>query len=146
MSWIKNRWQTAALLMLAAAAIAVPAWGSSGGNDGAQRAVDPAGFDPGRVKPALAIAGGRDEIPLPPRPTREKLDQAIQCMADRGFGAPRGDGGFFISRSETETDEFQDAAKECKLPTPPKLPPRPSDAQIRNLVCGADRLRGNRHD
>jgi hypothetical protein len=146
MSWIKNRWQTGALLMLAAAAVAVPAWGSSGGNGEVQRAPTPNGPERGSVERAPAGSEARDEIPLPPRPTREELDQAIQCMADRGFGAPRGDGGFFISRSETETDEFQDAAKECKLPTPPKLPPRPSDLQIRKLACGVDGTRGNRND
>ena len=81
--------------------------------------------------------GARDLMPLPPRPTREQLDQALQCMSDHGFGmgTPLSRGGKLIPRSETKTQKFRQAAKECELPPPP------TDAQIRQMACHAVKAR-----
>ena len=142
MSWIKNRWQSAALLMLAAAAIAVPAWGSSGGNGEVQRASTPNGSERGSVERAPTGSGARQALPLPPPLRREDLDRGLDCMAEHGFGMGSANdrGGVLIPRAETKTKRFRDAAKECELPAPP------TDAQIRKMACGADRTRGNRRD
>jgi hypothetical protein len=136
MSRIKSRWRTAALLMLVAAAIAVPARGSSGGNHDVQPAAEP-NHPQGSVEQAPAGSAGREALPLPPPVRREDLDQAIQCMADRGFGlgTPGQRRGVLIPRSETKTEKFREAAKECELPPPP------TDAQIRKMACGDDRRR-----
>jgi hypothetical protein len=141
MSRIKSRWQTAALLILVAAAIAVPAWGSSGGSDGVQPAATPNGSDRGSVAQAAAGSEARDGIAVRPRPTREQLDQALQCMANQGFGmgTTTHRGEVAISRFETKTQEFRDAAKRCELPPPP------TDAQIRKMACG-DLARRRRDD
>ena len=142
MSWNRNKWQAATLLTLAAAVIAVPAWGSGGGNGGVQPAPTPIRSDGGSIERAPAGSDARDEIAVPSRPTREQLDQALQCMANQGFGMGTAThrGEVAISRSETKTKAFRDAAQKCELPPPP------TDAQIRKLACGADRGRRNRDD
>jgi len=142
-SWIKSRWQAATLLTLVVAAIAVPAWASSDGSGEVERAAEPSDPDTGQVEPAPAPSGASDEVALPSPITREQLDQALQCMADHGYGmgtatddgGPDEGGALLIPRAETETDEFQQAAKECELPPPP------TDAQIRQLGCADDQAR-----
>jgi hypothetical protein len=132
MSWIKNRWQTVALLMLATAAIAVPAWASGGGGS-VQPAPEPSGAE-GSVERAPAASQARQALPLPPPLRREDLDQGLECMAERGFGMGSAThrGGVLIPRAETKTKRFRDAAKECELPPPP------TDAQIHRMACGED--------
>jgi hypothetical protein len=125
-NWIKGKWQLAGLLTLVAAAIAVPAWASSGGD--AQRASDAAASG-SSVAPA-PDSSGQDPLPITPV-DRDQLDDAVQCMTNHGFGTATEDGGVFISGSETETDAFRYAADECGLPPrPTDLPPRPTDAEM----------------
>ena len=121
--------------VIAAVAIAVPALGS----------------DPD-VTAADEPSGTSDEAyAAPPAPPpmltaadREQLDEAVQCMADKGFGAPTpdaGDGegrGLFISREEADDDAFRQAAEECELPPPP------TDAQIRAIGCSDGVVRDER--
>jgi hypothetical protein len=146
MKWIKCKWQSVAILSLAVAAIAVPAWASSGGSGDVQQASEPSGSDAGQVDPAPAPSGSDDTVPLDAA-ARRQLDQAINCMADRGFGAPPQDAGdpaeggaVFIPRSETDTDAFQRAASDCQLPPPP------TDVQIRQLACRDAQARDDRSD
>jgi hypothetical protein len=141
MLWIKNKWRSVAILGLAVAAIAVPAWASSGGGGDVQQASEPAGSDASQVDLAPTPSGSDDRVPLDSA-ARKQLDQAIQCMADRGFGAPPpdGHGSMFIPRSETDTDAFRHAASECRLPPPP------TDAQIRQIGCADARARDEARD
>ena len=135
MRWIKGRWQGAAVIGLAVAAVAVPAWASSGAGD-VQRAARASSSDGDGVAVASAAAGARDAVPAPPPVNRKQLDQAVRCMASHGFGmgGPNGRGAF-ISRAETKTKAFRRAAKACQLPPPP------SDAQIRRIGCPAGAAR-----
>jgi hypothetical protein len=135
MSWIKRKWQIAALLGLAVAAIAIPAWASSGGD--VRRAAEPSGPDGVPVTAGAAASGASDESPMPSRPTRAQLDRALQCMTDHGFGmgAANDRRGVFISRAETKTRAFQRAAQDCGLPPPP------TDAQISRIGCAASQAR-----
>jgi hypothetical protein len=139
MRWIRNEWRSVAILALAVAAIAVPAWASSGGGGEVQQASDPADSGASRVDLAPMPSGSGDWVALDPA-GRQQLDQAVQCMADRGFGGSQpggGDGGgAFIPRSETGTDAFKRAASQCQLPPPP------TDAQIRHFGCADARARG----
>ena len=139
MRWIKNKWRSVAILGLAVAAIAVPAWASSGGGGEVQQASEPAGSGASRVDLAPMSSGSGDRVPLDPA-GRQQLDQAIQCMADRGFGGSQPGGGAFIPRSETGTDAFKRAASQCQLPPPP------TDAQIRHFGCADGRARGEASD
>jgi hypothetical protein len=138
MKWIRNKWQSVAILGLAVAAITVPAWASSGGGGDVQLASEPSGSDAGQVDPAPTPSGSDDPVPLDSA-ARQHLDQAIQCMADRGFGTPPPDSAdgraVLIPGSETDTDAFKQAASECRLPPPP------TDAQIRQLGCADARAR-----
>jgi hypothetical protein len=137
---MKSKWRSVAILGLAAAAIAVPAWASSGGGGDVQQASRPAGSDASRVELAPTPFGS-NRVALDPA-ARKHLDQAVQCMADRGFGAPPpgGGDGMFIPRSETDSDAFKHAASECRLPPPP------TDAQIRHLGCADARARDEASD
>jgi hypothetical protein len=128
---IKGRWQSATVLSLAAA-IAVPAWANSGGGGDVERTSKPSGLrEAVQLAPASARPGDAVRA-LPPIPIRRKeLDRSLQCMSDHGFGqgSATDHGGTFIPRSETKTREFRRAAKECKLPPPP------TNAQIRQIGC-----------
>ena len=94
MSWITSRWRSATVLVLAVAAVAVPAWASSGGGE---------------------------EATAPPPLDRAQLDRSLQCMADHGYGigAPTEGGGAVISREQAQSEEFHRAASACELPPPP---------------------------
>jgi len=136
MSWIKSRWQSAAILSLAVAAIAVPAWASSGGSGDVQQASEPSSSDSAGV--SAAAVPSDEGFPVKSPEARQQLDDAIQCMTDKGFGTPTGDGGVFIPRSETDSDEFKQAANDCGLPPPP------TDAQIAQIAqrgCADDLAR-----
>jgi hypothetical protein len=130
--WIKGKWQSAAIMSLAGAAIAVPAWASSAGGGDVQRVSKPSGLrEAVELAPVSARPGDRVRA-LPPIPfTRKELDGSIHCMSDHGFGPGSGADhpGVFIPRSETKTREFRRAAKECELPPPP------TKAQIRQIGC-----------
>ena len=135
MTWINNKGRSVPKLGLAVAAIAVPAWASSGGGGEVQRASEAAGAGASRVDLPPMTSGSDDRVPLDPA-GRQQLDQAIQCMADRGFGGSQPGGGAFIPRSETRTDAVKRAASQCQLPPPP------TDAQIRHFGCADARARG----
>jgi hypothetical protein len=103
-------------LILAAAAMALPALASDGGEG-----VEQAGF------PA----------------DRELIDDALTCLDDRGFGTPTPDDGVegpgvFIPKAEAESDAFREAADDCGLPEPP------TDAEIRDLACSDMTARAER--
>jgi hypothetical protein len=141
MRWIKNEWRSVAILGLAVAAIAVPAWASSGEGGDLWQASEASGSGAGQADSSPTPSGPDDPVPLDSA-ARQQLDQAIQCMADRGFGGPPpgGGDGVFIPRSETDTEAFKQAASQCQLPPPP------TDAQIRQLGCADARARGDVND
>ena len=142
MRWIENKWRSVAILGLVVTAIAMPAWASSGGSGDVQQASESAGSDASRVDLAPTPSGLDNRVQLDSA-ARKQLDQAVQCMADRGLGAPSpggGDGGMFIPRSETDTDAFKHAASECRLPPPP------TDARIRQIACADAKARAKLSD
>jgi hypothetical protein len=95
--------------------------------------------------PALASSDDAGVEPAAFPADREAVDNAVECIADRGFGTPTPDDGVegpgvFIPRSEAETSEFREAADACGLPEPP------TDAEIRDLACSDAVARGERRD
>ena len=133
-----SRWTTrerglgAAVVLMAVAAIAVPAWGADddpGDNATVEVASDSAGD--GGVVMLPAHGDLQDLPPLPSAEDRKKIDQ---CMTDHGFGpgtqatpvpAPpdagadnqQGDGQAF--EAPEPDPAFKRAAEDCGLPAPP---------------------------
>jgi hypothetical protein len=137
MNWIKRRWQGAVVLGLAVAAVAVPAWASSGGGGDVQGSSRASSSGGDGIAAASVPARARDAVPFAPPINRKQLDQAVRCMASHGFGMGKPSGrGTLISRAETKTKAFRRAAKQCELPRPPKKIPRPpTGAQLRQFGC-----------
>jgi hypothetical protein len=116
---VKYLYTAGAAAAMTAAAIAIPAWGDSGGGQSeqakAQRAPVPMLPPPAG---AAFFARGNDAAP-----DRKQLDELADCMRENGIDAPHAPskgGGFSIQLPPPEArSAMEKAAKECGLPAPP---------------------------
>ena len=109
----------AAASLVAAAAVALPAWGSNG-DEGSGATV------------TQAATPGHSAIPLAPPvldgKARQELDDFATCMQQHGIGAPRPGERLFVRPEDQASAEVTAAAKACGGPPPPPALPARGDA------------------
>lgn len=114
---LKYLYTAAVAAAITASAIALPAWGDSGGGQSGQAH---ARRPPLPMLPPPAGAAfferGRDAAP-----NREQLDKLTDCLKENGVAVPQPKGhGFSIELPRPEArSAMEKAAKECGLPPPP---------------------------
>lgn len=126
-SWTRReRGLGAGIVLMAVAAIAVPAWAA----DGDEATVEPAS-DAASEGDVVMVAGDGDPQGFLAAPSAEERRKIDQCMTERGFGPgtqvqdtdrlPAPDNGGDVVRAPAPSPEFMRAAEECGLPKPPAV-------------------------
>jgi hypothetical protein len=126
MSKLKSRYLYAAATAaaIAGAAIAIPAWAASGGDDSSgQNAVRKAPFPPPPGAAGFAVAFKGVPSAAEAKRMRQKLDEFTSCMRKHGAEVPdvrRQGGGVSIQVPRPQSRAvMRKVSRECGMPPPP---------------------------
>jgi hypothetical protein len=133
--------------LIAAAAIAIPAWGASGGGDSGTHSQAPGVLPP----PPPATAGGfgltaQASSPAEAKRMRSKFDDFATCMRNQGADVPGvqpNGNGVSIQMPRLEArGVMEKVAKKCGMPPPPApgkaLPSRKQIEKSRKAIARGD--------